>query len=194
MLSSLFLLSPFSSAIEITRCPEANEINHVLSDYKLVNLRWYGTTQGGENKGNVARFLQAFYYPHGGNDRALGVLVQCNYLLDAGILQMKVRDNKVLVNKGLYISIVDNPTWIKIQIMFLIQATPVVRIKPKTALLHGHLMKILQRSRQTFRSSCLGWLSSNSVNNITPNKITLLFSWMDWNVDSVKLKRLFLMG
>ncbi len=33
------LLSPFSSAIEITRCPEANEINHVLSDYKLVNLR-----------------------------------------------------------------------------------------------------------------------------------------------------------
>ncbi len=26
---------------------------------------------------------------------------------------MKVRDNKVLVNKGLYISIVDNPTWIK---------------------------------------------------------------------------------
>lgn len=39
MLSSLFLLSPFSSAIEITRCPEANEINHVLSDYKLVNLR-----------------------------------------------------------------------------------------------------------------------------------------------------------
>ncbi|BFI50968.1 hypothetical protein KD5_34210 [Yersinia pseudotuberculosis] len=24
-----------------------------------------------------------------------------------------MRDNKVLVNKGLYISIVDNPTWIK---------------------------------------------------------------------------------
>ncbi|CFQ52399.1 DUF3757 domain-containing protein [Yersinia similis] len=112
-LSSLFLLSPFTSAIEITRCPEANEINHVLSDYKSANLRWYGTTQGGENKGNVAHFLQAFYYPHGGNDRALGVLVQCSYLLDAGILQMKMRDNKVLVNKGLYISIVDNPTWIK---------------------------------------------------------------------------------
>ncbi|WP_261373915.1 DUF3757 domain-containing protein [Yersinia similis] len=112
-LSSLFLLSPFASAIEITRCPEANEINHVLSDYKSANLRWYGTTQGGENQGNVAHFLQAFYYPHGGNDRALGVLVQCSYLLDAGILQMKMRDNKVLVNKGLYISIVDNPTWIK---------------------------------------------------------------------------------
>ncbi|WP_331454584.1 DUF3757 domain-containing protein [Yersinia similis] len=112
-LSSLFLLSPFTSAIEITRCPEANEINHVLSDYKSANLRWYGTTQGGENKGNVAHFLQAFYYPHGGSDRALGVLVQCSYLLDAGILQMKMRDNKVLVNKGLYISIVDNPTWIK---------------------------------------------------------------------------------
>ncbi|MCE4111473.1 MULTISPECIES: DUF3757 domain-containing protein [Yersinia pseudotuberculosis complex] len=57
--------------------------------------------------------MQAFYYPHGGNDRALGVLVQCSYLLDAGILQVKMRDNKVLVNKGLYISIVDNPTWIK---------------------------------------------------------------------------------
>ncbi|CRY72252.1 Protein of uncharacterised function (DUF3757) [Yersinia pseudotuberculosis] len=113
MLSSLFLLSPFASAIEITRCPEANEINHVLSDYKSANLRWYGTTQGGENKGDVARFLQAFYYPYGGNDRALGILFQCSYLLDAGILQMKVRDNKVLVNKGLYISIVDNPTWIK---------------------------------------------------------------------------------
>ncbi|ABS49664.1 Uncharacterized protein YP598_3526 [Yersinia pseudotuberculosis] len=39
MLSSLFLLSPFASAIEITRYPEANEINYVLSDYKSANLR-----------------------------------------------------------------------------------------------------------------------------------------------------------
>lgn len=111
--SSLFLCSPFVSAIEITTCPEANEISRVMSTYLSDNQRWHGSTQSGENKGNTVRFLQAFYYPHGGNDRALGVLVQCSYMLEAGILQMKLRDNKTMINKGLYISIVDNPAWVK---------------------------------------------------------------------------------
>ncbi|WP_181952489.1 DUF3757 domain-containing protein [Yersinia canariae] len=112
-ISCLFLLSPMASALEITACPESNEIHRVLSAYVSDNQRWYGTAQGGENKGNTVRFLQAFYSPHGIHDRALGTLVQCSYQLDAGILQMKLRDNKVLVNNGLYISIVDKPAWVK---------------------------------------------------------------------------------
>lgn len=109
----LLLLSPLASAIEITACPESNEISRVMSTYISDNQRWHGSAQGAENKGDTVRFLEAFYYPHGVNDRALGVLVQCSYQLDAGILQMKLRDNKALVNNGLYISIVDKPAWIK---------------------------------------------------------------------------------
>ncbi|CNC43322.1 Protein of uncharacterised function (DUF3757) [Yersinia frederiksenii] len=111
--SVLFLISPLASAIEITACPESNEISRVMSTYISDNERWHGSSQGAENKGDTVRFLEAFYYPYGTNDRALGALVQCSYQLDAGILQMKLRDNKSLVNNGLYISIVDKPAWVK---------------------------------------------------------------------------------
>ncbi|WP_174846800.1 DUF3757 domain-containing protein [Yersinia vastinensis] len=111
--SCLFLLSPLASAIEITTCPESNEITRVMSTYISDNQRWHGSAQGAENKGDTVRFLEAFYYPHGTSDRALGILVQCSYQLDAGFLQMKLRDNKSLINNGLYISITDKPAWVK---------------------------------------------------------------------------------
>lgn len=109
----LFLISPLASAIEITACPESNKISRVMSTYISDNERWHGSSQGAENKGDTIRFLEAFYYPHGKNDRVLGALIQCSYQLDAGILQMKFRDNKALINNGMYISIADKPTWIK---------------------------------------------------------------------------------
>ncbi|AJI95131.1 hypothetical protein BD65_2519 [Yersinia ruckeri] len=114
----LLTLSLFSQSVSasINMCPNPSDIDeaHGLGLYSTPDGKWLGVSQDIENKGEVKQFLLASYHPYKNNDREIGILARCTYSLDSGTVDMHLKDEDVIDNRGFFISIMGRVFWHKI--------------------------------------------------------------------------------
>ncbi|AUQ40975.1 DUF3757 domain-containing protein [Yersinia ruckeri] len=114
----LLTLSLFSQSVSasINMCPNPSDIDEAqgLGLYSTPDGKWLGVSQGIENNGEVKQFLLALYHPYKNNDREIGTLVRCTYKLDFGTIDMYLKDEDVINNRGFFVSIIGSTFWHKV--------------------------------------------------------------------------------